>query len=37
MAERIARRLTSTGPATWAYWSAITATVMLLSYMGWVA
>jgi hypothetical protein len=37
MAERIARRLTSTGAATRAYWTAITATVMLLLYMGWVA
>ena len=37
MAERIARRLTSTGLATRAYWTAITATVMLLLYMGWVA
>ena len=33
MAERIVR-LTSTGPATRAYWSAITATLMLLLYMG---
>lgn len=31
------RRVASTGPATWAYWTAITATVVLLVYMGWVA
>jgi hypothetical protein len=37
MAERIVRRLTSTEPATRSYWTAITATVMLLLYMGWVA
>jgi hypothetical protein len=37
MAERLARRLTSTGPATWAYWTGITATVTLLVYMGWMA
>jgi len=37
MAERAARRLTSTGAATRAYWTVITATVVLLSYMGWAA
>ena len=37
MADRIARPRTASGPATWAYWTAVAATVMVLMYLGWMA